>query len=70
MRPQSYLCVWHSMPTVIGGRYDALCYFDDTQALYPLHGETTHPLAELEAYPWSDNPSPVPRPPSSSCPHY
>jgi erythromycin esterase-like protein len=36
------------VPTVMGGRYDVFCYFDDIQALRPLHGETARPTNELE----------------------
>jgi len=40
------------VPTVLGRRYDAFLYFDDTTALHPLHGE---PPAEGEAdtYPFA-----------------
>jgi erythromycin esterase-like protein len=39
------------VPTVMGRRYDALCSFDDTEALHPLHREAAHPGAEQEAWP-------------------
>lgn len=39
------------VPTVMGRRYDALCYFDETEALHPLHREAAHPGAEQEAWP-------------------
>ncbi|MDP9408838.1 MAG: erythromycin esterase family protein [Actinomycetota bacterium] len=40
------------VPTVLGARYDAFLYFDDTHALRPLHAE---PSAEGEedTYPWA-----------------
>lgn len=41
------------VPTVMGGRYDALCFFARTQALHPLHLEAAQPHAEQETYPWS-----------------
>jgi erythromycin esterase-like protein len=39
------------VPTTINKRYDALLYFEETQALHPLHiqPETTEPP---ETYPW------------------
>ena len=40
------------VPTVMGGRYDALCSFDDTTALHPLHPEVAQPGAEQETSPW------------------
>jgi hypothetical protein len=41
---------WHGnwVPTVMGRRYDALCYFEATAALYPLHLEKAHPAGEQE----------------------
>lgn len=39
------------VPTVMGLRYDALCFFDDTEAVHPLHREAAHPGAEQEAWP-------------------
>ena len=39
------------VPTVMGRRYDALCFFDDTGAVHPLHRESAHPGAEQEAWP-------------------
>ena len=38
--------------TVMGGRYDALCSFDETTALHPLHPELAQPAAEQETSPW------------------
>ncbi len=38
--------------TVMGRRYDALCSFETTEALCPLHLETARPAAEQEAFPW------------------
>jgi len=42
------------VPTVLGRRYDAFCYFDDTTALHPLHPELPTGHVELETYPWSE----------------
>ena len=39
------------VPTVMGRRYDALCSFDVTEAVHPLHREAAHPGAEQEAWP-------------------
>jgi hypothetical protein len=39
------------VPTVMGGRYDALLSFDTTGALHPLHRESPHPGGEQEAWP-------------------
>ncbi|NUR59563.1 MAG: erythromycin esterase family protein [Catenulispora sp.] len=39
------------VPTVMGRRYDALCYFDATEALHPLTAEPAQPDAEQETYP-------------------
>jgi erythromycin esterase-like protein len=39
------------VPTVMGRRYDALCYFDATVALHPLRTEPAQPDAEQETYP-------------------
>jgi len=41
------------VPTVMGGRYDALLSFDTTEALHPLQGAATPPAGELETFPWS-----------------
>jgi erythromycin esterase-like protein len=42
------------VPTVMGRRYDAFLYFDETDALHPLHAEHPQPHAELETFPWSE----------------
>jgi len=42
------------VPTVLGRRYDAFCYFDETSALHPLHAEFPQARAEQETYPWND----------------
>ncbi|GAA1987248.1 erythromycin esterase family protein [Catenulispora subtropica] len=40
------------VPTVMGRRYDALCYFDTTEAVHPLAvDEPPQPGAEQETYP-------------------
>ena len=39
------------VPTVMGRRYDALCSFDETVALHPLHREDARVGEELETYP-------------------
>jgi hypothetical protein len=36
----------------MGRRYDALCYFEDTTALHPLHLEKAQPAAEQATFPW------------------
>jgi erythromycin esterase-like protein len=41
------------VPTVMGGRYDALMSFGLTHALHPLHWDEPEPEGELETYPWS-----------------
>ena len=41
------------VPTVMGRRYDAFCFFEDTEALHPLHLEAAQPSGERETYPWS-----------------
>jgi erythromycin esterase-like protein len=39
------------VPTVLGRRYDAFCWFDESRALSPLHGAA--PVgAEMETYPY------------------
>ena len=38
------------VPTVMGGRYDALLSFERTDALHPLHLEAAQPSAEQERY--------------------
>jgi erythromycin esterase len=40
------------VPTTIGQRYDAFCYFDETQALHPLHLEEASTSGELDTAPW------------------
>jgi erythromycin esterase-like protein len=42
------------VPTVLGRRYDAFCYFDETSALHPLHAELPQEHAEQETYPWNE----------------
>lgn len=39
------------VPTVLGQRYDAFCFFDDTSALRPLHLEPVKQAAEAETFP-------------------
>ena len=41
------------VPTVMGRRYDAFLYFDQTEALHPLHRELPAQPAERDTYPWS-----------------
>ena len=41
------------VPTVVGRRYDALCSFDRTAALHPLHFEPVQSAGEFETYPWA-----------------
>jgi erythromycin esterase-like protein len=41
------------VPTVLGRRYDAFCFFDETSALHPLHAEFPQPHAEQETFPWN-----------------
>ena len=41
------------VPTILGRRYDAFCYLDETSALHPLHGELPRPHAEQETFPWN-----------------
>ena len=41
------------VPTILGRRYDAFCYFDETSALHPLHAELAQVHAEQETYPWN-----------------
>lgn len=38
------------VPTVLGGRYDAFCWFDTTRAVRPLHQDHVD-VRELETYP-------------------
>jgi hypothetical protein len=40
------------VPTVLGRRYDALCWFAETEALHPLHPEVAAHGKELETAPW------------------
>jgi erythromycin esterase len=40
------------VPTTMGVRYDAFCYFDETEALHPLHVEAAAMSSELETAPW------------------
>ena len=39
------------VPTVMGGRYDALLWFERTEALRPLHHEAAPREPELETEP-------------------
>jgi erythromycin esterase len=41
------------VPTVLGHRYDAFCYFEETSALHPLQAEVSQAHAEQETYPWN-----------------
>lgn len=41
------------VPTILGRRYDAFCYFDETSALHPLHAEFAQRQAEQETFPWN-----------------
>ena len=41
------------VPTVLGRRYDAFCYFEETSALHPLHAEFAQVHAEQETFPWN-----------------
>ena len=40
------------IPTRMGGRYDALCAFDTTEALHPLELERVEVTAEQDTAPW------------------
>ncbi len=40
------------VPTTMGGRYDAFCFFDDTEALHPLHMEQAQRAGEHLTEPW------------------
>jgi erythromycin esterase len=42
------------VPTVLGRRYDAFCFFDAITPLHPLHAEAPQEHAEQETYPWSE----------------
>jgi erythromycin esterase-like protein len=39
-------------PTLIGRRYDAFLYLDETRALHPIQPATTRVAGEEETYPW------------------
>jgi hypothetical protein len=39
-------------PTLIGRRYDAFLYLDETRALHPIQTATTRVAGEEETYPW------------------
>ena len=41
------------VPTVMGGRYDALCWFEDTEALAALERGAGRRDAETATFPWS-----------------
>ncbi|HKC26908.1 MAG TPA: erythromycin esterase family protein, partial [Jatrophihabitans sp.] len=41
------------VPTLMGRRYDALLFFDDTRALRALQPEPLDWPTEAETYPWS-----------------
>ena len=41
------------VPTILGRRYDAFCYFDETSCLHPLHAEFPQAHAEQQTYPWN-----------------
>jgi erythromycin esterase-like protein len=41
------------VPTVMGDRYDAFLYFEETRALTPLHPEEPQRGGEQQTYPWS-----------------
>ncbi|HEU4866600.1 MAG TPA: erythromycin esterase family protein [Actinomycetota bacterium] len=41
------------VPTVMGDRYDAFLYFEETRALTPLHPEQPQREGEQQTYPWS-----------------
>jgi erythromycin esterase len=41
------------VPTVMGGRYDALIHIDRTEALHPLERVAAARGAEEETYPWA-----------------
>jgi hypothetical protein len=43
--------VSYYVPTVMGGRYDALLWFEHTEALHPLHHEGRPREPELETEP-------------------
>jgi erythromycin esterase-like protein len=39
------------VPTTMGDRYDAFCFFEETEALHPLHGERPQLSSEMETFP-------------------
>jgi hypothetical protein len=41
------------VPTVMGGRYDALIHIDRTEALHPLQPAPAEHGREKETYPWA-----------------
>lgn len=41
------------VPTVMGGRYDAFFWFDETEALHPLRTEPVGAGAEMDTAPWN-----------------
>ena len=41
------------VPTVMGRRYDALCWFEETAALHPLHLEVAQAGGEQATSPWN-----------------
>ncbi len=41
------------VPTVIGRRYDAFCFFAATDTLRPLHLQPDQPGGERDTYPWN-----------------
>ena len=43
--------VGNYVPTVMGGRYDALLWFEETEALHPLHHESRSIEPEFETEP-------------------
>lgn len=51
MRATERFGTW--VPTVMGDRYDAFLYFEETRALTPLHPEQPQREGEQQTYPWS-----------------
>jgi erythromycin esterase-like protein len=39
------------VPSVLGSRYDAFLFFDDTRALHPLHVQPEQPGGEAQTHP-------------------